>query len=157
MESDSSAPWVERLFARLQVRYGNRWTRMWEGIDPEAIKADWRQELGSLYMRHPEAISYGLEHLPENPPTSDQFKALCVRAPDNVVRLPPPKSVNKGFAAGIARQLMLARKAVTQSQTAYCASRLRTWSQRHGQPTTHAQREMLAACEAMAHQPEAAE
>lgn len=157
MESESSAQWVERLFARLQVRYGNRWTRMWEGINPEAIKADWREQLGALYLRHPEAIGYGLEHLPENPPTSDQFKALCVRAPDNVVRLPPPKSINRGFAAGVAQQIELARRAITQSPAAYCAGRLRTWSQRNGQPMTQAQRDMLAACDSMCHRPEMSE
>jgi hypothetical protein len=141
--------WVERLFARLQVRYGNRWTRMWEGINPEAIKADWEQELGALYMRHPEALVYGLEHLPENPPTSDQFKAVCLRAPNNVPALPPPKVSAPGLAKKIAEQLATSGRPVGMSHAAYCAARLRTWKDRNGKKMTAAQRDVMTACEAM--------
>lgn len=150
MESESSAPWVERLFARLQVRYGNRWTRMWEGINPEAIKADWVEQLGALYMRHPEALVYGLEHLPENPPTSDQFLKLCLGAPDRTPRLAPPKSeVNREFLADIARRIAAGGAALGMvTPAAYCASRLRSKLE-HGEKLNAAQRAMLASCETM--------
>lgn len=148
----SQLPWVERLFFRLQVRYGNRWTRMWEGIDPAAIKADWEEELGPLFSRAPEAIAYGLEHLPENPPTSDQFKAICQRAPDHTPRLESPRGyLNREFLAAIMRQLedgMRERQSMTPA--AYCASRLRAKAA-SGERLTPAQRDMLRACESMEH------
>jgi hypothetical protein len=142
--------WVERLFARLQVRYGNRWTRMWEGINPEAIKADWEETLGALYMRHPEALAYGLEYLPENPPTSGQFKAICLRAPDNTPRLEAPRSnLNREFMADIRRQLEEgARERNKMTPAAYCAMRLRAKIDR-GEKLNAAQRAMLASCETM--------
>lgn len=148
MESESSVPWVERLFARLQVRYGNRWTRMWEGIDPEAIKADWREQLVNLYTRHPEAIAYGLEHLSENPPTSDQFLRICVGAPDNTPRLPAPKSqVSKAFLADVMRRISEGGAEMGKVRpAAYCAARLRA-KIAAGEKLNPAQRSMLAACE----------
>ena len=68
--------WVDSIFARLAVRYGQAWMRMWEGIDIAAVKTDWATELGGL---DPEAIKHALANLPaERPPTIGQFKALCV-------------------------------------------------------------------------------
>ena len=142
--------WIERLFARLQIRYGNRWTRMWEGIDPEAIKADWEESLRPLAFRNPEAITYGLENLPENPPTSDQFKAVCLRAPSHNLMLPPPRSSGgRGLARKIAEQLASSGRPAGMSEAAYCAWRLRTWEERNGKKMTAAQRDVLASCEAM--------
>lgn len=82
--------WVDRLFARLLVRYGSAWMRMWEGIDESLVKADWASELDKV---PPHAIAYGLEHLPpDRPPTAPLFKALCLNAPPPPVkRLPAPK------------------------------------------------------------------
>jgi hypothetical protein len=143
---DTSQPWVERLFFRLQVRYGARWSRMWEDIDPLAIKADWEECLGNLYLRHPEALVYGLEHLPENPPTSDQFRAICLRAPDNTPRLPPPNSKGNRELMDEVRRMMVESSKEKDAMTpaAYCAMRLR----RHDR-LGPAQRAMLESCETM--------
>lgn len=82
--------WVDKLFARMLVRYGAAWIRMWEGIDPAAVKADWAHELAGLTG---EALAHGLDHLPlDKPPTSTQFAQLCVRAPVAVRQLPAPKA-----------------------------------------------------------------
>lgn len=85
--------WIDQLFARLSVRYGSAWTRLWEGIPMEAVREDWAQELAG-FVRHPEALAYGLENLPpDRPPTVRQFGALCNRAPDKPApQLPAPKA-----------------------------------------------------------------
>ena len=49
---------VDFIFARLTARYGDDWTRKWEGIDAAAIKADWAQVLAGV---HVSAIVYALE------------------------------------------------------------------------------------------------
>lgn len=141
--------WVEQLFARLQVRYGNRWSRLWEGIDPEAIKADWENVLGRLYLRRPEAISFGLDHLPEMPPTSEQFLTLCLRSPGAALALPPPSGKPSPAVMGRVNAALKSAngKADRGSEAHYCASRLRTFQARHGRPLGMAQKAMLQACE----------
>ena len=75
------ADWVDSLFARLQVRYGSAWGRMWEGVEIAAVKADWAEELAGFRGR-PEAIKHGLENLPiDCPPNVAQFRALCIATP----------------------------------------------------------------------------
>ncbi len=74
--------WVDSLFARLLVRYGAAWTRMWEGVDIAAVKADWAEELAG-FANKPEAIKHGIENLPpDKPPNVSQFRLLCRNAPD---------------------------------------------------------------------------
>lgn len=83
-------PLVDSLFARMLVRYGAGWTRMWEGIAIDAVKADWADQLD----RVPEyAILYGLDYLPlDRPPTASAFRALCAAAPiPSLPRLTEPK------------------------------------------------------------------
>ncbi len=73
--------WVDSLFARLAVRYGSAWAAKWEGLDMAAVRADWASEL-AVFAGWPEAIAYGLQHLPiDRPPTVTQFCALCRAAP----------------------------------------------------------------------------
>lgn len=87
-------PWVERLFAKFLVRYGAAWSRLWEGIPMEAVKADWAEELAG-FQRRPEAIAYGLEYLPhDKPPTVQQFRALCNRKSE-----PAPKAIRGPLAS----------------------------------------------------------
>ena len=82
--------WVDHLFAKLAVRFGDAWTRKWEGIQMAAVRADW-------------ALQHGLNNLPrEFPPTAHQFRDLCIRRADDdratVPALPAPSSVNVGQA-----------------------------------------------------------
>lgn len=85
--------WVDSLFARIQVRYGAAWVRMWEGIDMAAVKADWAEELGGFAAR-PDAIKHALGNLPtDRPPTVAQFRALCIASPQETPKaLPAPKA-----------------------------------------------------------------
>lgn len=84
--------WVDALFGRLAVRYGTAWTRMWEGIDAAAVRADWAAELAG-FGGSPEAIKYALEHLPpDRPPNAAQFRALCINRPEPMPKaLPAPR------------------------------------------------------------------
>lgn len=81
--------WVESLHARLTVRYGAAWLRLWQDVPVEALRADWAEVLSGIT---PEAIRYALGHLPEDaPPNATQFRALCLRYSPTVVALPAPK------------------------------------------------------------------
>lgn len=72
--------WVERIFARMAVRYGSAWMRLWEGVDIEAVKDDWAFGLGGFGG---DAIHYALGYLPiDRPPTLGQFRETCTRAPE---------------------------------------------------------------------------
>lgn len=88
-----SNSWVEKIHARLLVRYGAAWIRMWEGIDPAAVQADWAEELAG-FEANPTAIKYALDNLPpDRPPTVAQFKALCINRPEPAPKaLPAPKA-----------------------------------------------------------------
>lgn len=80
---------VERIHARLLVRYGARWTGMWAGVEPDLVRADWSTELAGV---SDDAIRHALGHLPaEFPPTASQFRALCIAHRPAVVALPAPK------------------------------------------------------------------
>lgn len=83
--------WVDSLFARLAVRYGQEWLRKWEGLDIAAVKADWAEELAPL-AQNPDAIKHGLSNLPERAPSVTQFRAICNLRPDIVKALPAPKA-----------------------------------------------------------------
>lgn len=98
--------WVKSLFARMQVRYGDSWTRKWEGLDMAAVEADWSEELGG-FANAPDAIKYGLAHLPrEWPPTAGQFAALCLRRPDAALpALPAPTADAAVVAAAVAKAI----------------------------------------------------
>lgn len=73
--------WVDSLFAKLTVTYGQDFLRRWEGVPMDTVKADWAEALGG-YEQHPEAIAFALTILdPAKPPTVLQFAELCRRAP----------------------------------------------------------------------------
>ena len=77
---------VDQIHSRLLVRYGVKWTRMWDGIDPEIVKADWAEVLGQL---RPEELRRGLESLaPDSPPNAPQFRILCQRHSPEMYRPP---------------------------------------------------------------------
>ncbi len=87
------ADWVERIFDRLSVRYGVAFTRQWEGLDPNAVKADWAEVLSGFTA---DDIAYAIQHLPvDRPPTVGQFRDLCRLSPrSETLRLeaPAPKA-----------------------------------------------------------------
>ena len=97
---DSKA--VDRIFARMTVRYGSAWTARWQGLPIDAVKADWADELaGARY----EAIVYALGYLPTDyPPTATQFRDICRRAPSvHPPRLDAPPTDPKRVAEIVSR------------------------------------------------------
>ena len=87
------SPWVDALFAKLSLAYGVAFQRQYDGLDPDAVKAEWASTLAAL-RANPKAIAYGLENLaPDKPPTAMQFRAICNRRPDKPMKaLPAPVS-----------------------------------------------------------------
>lgn len=80
------SPWVDKIFTKLAVTYGQRFLGLYAGLDLGAVKEDWGYELRA-YAQSPSAIGHALEHLPtEKPPTVLEFRALCRQAPQYVER-----------------------------------------------------------------------
>jgi hypothetical protein len=76
--------WVHRLFGRFAVRYGDEWVRKWEGTDMTAVHRDWAEQLAGMHLTPAgqARLRYGIEHMPERPPTVTAFRAICNRAPE---------------------------------------------------------------------------
>lgn len=85
-------PWVDRIFEKMTLVYGQAFLRRWADIDLNRVKSDWSHEL-SGFERAPKAIAFALANLPEAPPTVVQFKSIARQAPaPEVPMLPEPKA-----------------------------------------------------------------
>lgn len=93
-----SRAWVDRVHARLLVRYGTAWLRKWDGIEAEAVIADWAERLDGLSAGQ---IQSGLDNLPPDwPPTASRFRELCFdERPEVYKALPAPKADPSRVAA----------------------------------------------------------
>ena len=76
--------WVEKIFDKLTLNYGQDFLNRYKSIPLADVKTDWSHELGFV-MGRPSAISFALSNLPERPPTAQQFRALCLSAPQTDV------------------------------------------------------------------------
>jgi NADPH-dependent 7-cyano-7-deazaguanine reductase QueF len=123
MSEKTKAPeWLEKLFSRLAVSYGQDWRSMWAGLDPVAVQRDWYAKLALIQENKPQALAYALEHLPERVPTAEKFKALCLMAPSEHKALAAPFSKpNAKFAAEV-----LARLKTDLSQALWHAEGIQT-------------------------------
>lgn len=70
--------WVDYLFAKLSVRYGDAFMRQWPDADPAVVKGDWAEVLDGTAR---DSLSYALRYLPERPLNALQFRDICRRAP----------------------------------------------------------------------------
>lgn len=70
------AAWIDRLFTRLAMMYGNKFADMWRGIDTNAIKAAWAEDLAGYT---PDELKRGLEWCKTQawPPTLPEFMTAC--------------------------------------------------------------------------------
>lgn len=68
--------WVERLFARMLLEYGKKFTDLWAAVDPDTLIAHWSRELADYSGAE---LNRGLDALSsrEWPPTLAEFKKLC--------------------------------------------------------------------------------
>ena len=95
--------WVDRIFDKLALTYGQSFLGRWRDLDLNAVKSDWCHELGS-FERSPHFIAYALANLPETPPSVANFKALCRQAPvPEVPALPLPKADPERVRAEMAK------------------------------------------------------
>lgn len=86
-------PWIDRIFERLTVVYGQDFTGRWKGMSIADVKSAWGHELAPLRDRS-HAIGWALQHLPpDRPPNVLQFRDLCYQAPGPDLKpLPSPKA-----------------------------------------------------------------
>ena len=69
--------WVNSIFDKLTLVYGQAFLRRWQDLDMEKVKADWAHELAAL-ERSPKSIAYALQNLPaEKPPTVLEFRKIA--------------------------------------------------------------------------------
>ncbi len=107
--------WLDHLFGKMLVRYGDAWLRKWDSIPIAEVRADWGRVLDGMTGND---IAYGLQYMsPEFPPTATAFLAVCKQrhrwgdASPVCERLPaPPTTVNheavarlRSMVAGIGR------------------------------------------------------
>jgi hypothetical protein len=74
-------PWVDRIFGKLSLVYGRDFLMRWEGLDLDAVKADWADALDGYEHYGAGALAYALEHLPAKPPTILEFRDIANRGP----------------------------------------------------------------------------
>lgn len=96
--------WIDRIFDKLTLTYGQSFLRRWADIDINAVKSDWAHELAG-FAQFPRAIAYALENLPtERPPTVLEFRAMARKCPaDESQRLPAPKAPPDVIARELAK------------------------------------------------------
>lgn len=68
--------WIERMFDRMLLNYGKKFTDQWGGADPDKLIAHWAAEMASY---SPQEIKRGLDalELRDWPPTLPEFKKMC--------------------------------------------------------------------------------
>ena len=107
-------PWVERIFEKLTLVYGQAFLRRWADIELNKVKSDWSHELAG-FDRAPQAIAFALANLPEAPPTVVQFKSIARQAPPaEVPQLPQPKADPARLAAELSKLDEIRVKVVNQ-------------------------------------------
>lgn len=104
-------PWVDRIFDKLTLVYGQSFLRRWADIELNAVKSDWAHELAG-FEHHPKAIAWALQNLPtDKPPTVLDFKFLARRAPpEELPRLEAPKVDPERVAAELAKLVPIVEK-----------------------------------------------
>lgn len=85
--------WVDRIFEKLTLIYGQQFLGRWRDVDLDAVKNDWACEL-AVFERYPQAIAFALDNLDaEKPPTVLQFRNTASRAPNiEPTRLDKPEA-----------------------------------------------------------------
>lgn len=75
--------WVDSIFKKLTVRYGQQFLGRWAGVDMSDVKADWAEQLGGFIAR-PDCIAWALDRLPlDKSPTAAQFRELANSKPEH--------------------------------------------------------------------------
>lgn len=96
--------WIDRIFDRLIVRYGNRFLDRWKGVNMDAVRFDWATVLDG-FDKWPDAISFAIDNLDdEKPPSATMFRTLALKAPKPaLLALPEPKADPDRIKAELAK------------------------------------------------------
>jgi hypothetical protein len=108
--------WIDRIFDRLTVRYGNRFLDRWKGVNMDAVRYDWSSTLAG-FEGWPEAIAFAFGLIDdEKPPTAAMFRSLALKAPKpERLALPEPAADPDRIAAEIAKLEHLRTKPAADS------------------------------------------
>lgn len=69
--------WIDRLFQRFALMYGNNWASKWAGLPMADVKAAWAADLAFASADQiRKALDYCKGHNP-HPPSSPEFVGLC--------------------------------------------------------------------------------
>lgn len=68
--------WVERIFDRMECRYGDLWAQRFGGVPRDRLVASWARDLADMSV---DEISKGVDASRDYkfPPTLPEFRALC--------------------------------------------------------------------------------
>ncbi|MFM9928190.1 hypothetical protein VLK31_34830 [Variovorax sp. H27-G14] len=119
------APWVDRIFDKLTLTYGQSFLRRWQDIDMNAVKSDWSHEL-SGFDRFPKSIAWALQNLPpEKPPTVLEFRNIARRAPEEEIpRIESSIAGKERIAAELAKLAPIIAKTAPSGDSLDWARRL---------------------------------
>jgi len=108
--------WVDRIFDKLTLTYGQHFLNRWRDLDLNAVKSDWMHEL-SGFEKAPHAIAYALSNLPETAPSVIQFRAIARLAPAaELPALPEPKADPQRLKEELAKLAPLREKLAAKSK-----------------------------------------
>lgn len=94
---------VDHVIERLHATYGMEWVRKWDGLEPQAVKTIWMNELDS-FASSMGRIVWALENLPARCPNAVEFRHLCRQAPaPDEPALPAPQADPKRVRAELAK------------------------------------------------------
>ncbi len=94
-------PWVQRIFDKLTVTFGRDFLGRWEGLDINTVMEDWADELAG-FQQTPDAIKYGLEHIPsDKAPTVQQFRDICRKTPQYLPKALPAPTPDPALAKAV--------------------------------------------------------
>lgn len=88
--------YIEALFLRLEVVYGNSFSRQWRDEIIHSVKQNWAETLGKI-LENPDMLDFAFQNLsPDRPPkTAMEFREIALRAPEKPKMALPPKAADK--------------------------------------------------------------
>ena len=76
LAQESQIKVMVRVFQKFSLAFGNQMNAKWQGIDMQAVYADWAEELGDMSLG---SIDHGVKAAKNclHPPSQGEFKDLC--------------------------------------------------------------------------------
>lgn len=110
LETDFCTPddGLDYIFGRMLAIFGASFNRHFDGINPEFVRDEWKNQLGRFLTYRP-SMDYAIDRLDgEFVPSAIKFKKLCNAGPDIPVRpdrtleyKPPSSYTNDGHEYGL--------------------------------------------------------